>query len=208
MGGRSPVTRCAASPISPSPAAVRRSCTRSTNALHHLAVAPNDWRLLAGEPDRIPVGDRRVPPLHDPDHPSRPDRDVEVEVGGRVVPAGAAGVDLLSPAPIGTRPTFEHADELRLDRKPNRHVAFGHGPHTCVGAPMARLVLQIALEQRARPMCVDRARRRSATTPRRDRLRPPSSRATTGSSCSAGGEAERFAECHRSLAVTIGIPLS
>lgn len=36
---------------------------------------------------------------------------------------------------------FDQPEEVRLDRRPNRHVAFGHGPHTCIGAPLARMQL-------------------------------------------------------------------
>jgi len=41
---------------------------------------------------------------------------------------------------------FEDADSCVIDRKPNRHVAFGHGPHTCIGAHLARLEMRIVLE--------------------------------------------------------------
>jgi len=37
---------------------------------------------------------------------------------------------------------FEAPHELRLDRKPNAHMAFGFGLHLCLGAPHARLVLR------------------------------------------------------------------
>lgn len=42
---------------------------------------------------------------------------------------------------------FPEPEEFRLDRMRNKHVAFGYGIHTCVGAPLARLELKIALEQ-------------------------------------------------------------
>src|SRR5205807_4455436 len=42
---------------------------------------------------------------------------------------------------------FERADEVLFDRKPNRHIAFGAGPHRCLGSHLARLELQIALEE-------------------------------------------------------------
>ncbi|GAA4953532.1 cytochrome P450 family protein [Actinoplanes utahensis] len=39
---------------------------------------------------------------------------------------------------------FPDADELRLERAQNAHLAFGHGIHYCLGAPLARLEAQIA----------------------------------------------------------------
>lgn len=44
---------------------------------------------------------------------------------------------------------FERADECVLDRSPNRHIAFGHGPHTCLGAPLARATMTVLLERLA-----------------------------------------------------------
>ena len=34
---------------------------------------------------------------------------------------------------------FPDADDLRLDRTPNRHLALSAGLHFCIGAPLARL---------------------------------------------------------------------
>jgi cytochrome P450 len=39
------------------------------------------------------------------------------------------------------------ADQLDIDRDPQRHVAFGEGIHHCLGAPLARLEGRIALEE-------------------------------------------------------------
>ena len=41
---------------------------------------------------------------------------------------------------------FSAPEEVRLDRKPNPHVAFGFGPHLCLGAPHARLVVRSLLK--------------------------------------------------------------
>jgi cytochrome P450 len=40
---------------------------------------------------------------------------------------------------------FEHPDALEVNRPPQRHLAFGHGLHYCIGAPLARLEGEIAL---------------------------------------------------------------
>ena len=42
---------------------------------------------------------------------------------------------------------FKSPEELIIDRKPNPHVAFGAGPHICLGASHARLILRTLIEQ-------------------------------------------------------------
>ncbi|HEY1157153.1 MAG TPA: cytochrome P450, partial [Arthrobacter sp.] len=67
----------------------------------------------------------------------------ETEVGGERIPAGAPIVAWIGSANRDER-QFKRAAEFDVDRSPNRHVAFGHGIHFCLGAPLARLEAKIA----------------------------------------------------------------
>jgi unspecific monooxygenase len=64
----------------------------------------------------------------------------DVEVGGVTVERGQRIAVLLGSANRDPE-VFEEPDELRVDRSPNPHVAFGVGVHFCLGAPLARMEL-------------------------------------------------------------------
>ena len=44
--------------------------------------------------------------------------------------------------PTGTRRCSTDPFEFRVDRQPNHHLAFGSGPHFCMGAHLARVELE------------------------------------------------------------------
>ncbi|MET8981839.1 cytochrome P450 [Streptomyces sp. NPDC004539] len=69
----------------------------------------------------------------------------DVEVGGETLPRGATVVCAL-PAANRDATVFEDPDEMLLSRSPNPHLAFGAGPHACLGQSLARTELQVALE--------------------------------------------------------------
>ena len=70
----------------------------------------------------------------------------DVEMHGATIPAG--DVVLLAYGAANHDPSaFENPDRCVLDRHPNRHVAFGHGRHLCLGANLARLELTIMIER-------------------------------------------------------------
>ena len=70
----------------------------------------------------------------------------DTELGGRKITAGDFVWLVFGSANLDPQ-AFERASELDLDRSPNRHVGFGRGIHLCVGAPLARLEMRVALEE-------------------------------------------------------------
>lgn len=66
-------------------------------------------------------------------------RGQQVEKGDRVI--------LLFPSGNRDEEVFERPFEFRLDRKPNRHIAFGYGAHMCLGMHLARMELSIFFQE-------------------------------------------------------------
>ncbi|WP_412517929.1 cytochrome P450 [Actinomadura madurae] len=68
----------------------------------------------------------------------------DMEIAGTPIPKGA-WVHVSLGAADRDPAVFEAPDRLDVTRAPKRHVAFGHGIHFCLGAPLARLEGQIAI---------------------------------------------------------------
>ncbi|WJH33974.1 cytochrome P450 [Paenibacillus sp. CC-CFT747] len=68
----------------------------------------------------------------------------DVELRGQVIPKGSKVIAWIGSA---NRDEAKFADPARFDiaRDPNPHIAFGHGIHFCLGAPLARLEAKVAL---------------------------------------------------------------
>ena len=69
----------------------------------------------------------------------------EITIGDTIVPAGSNL--LLSMSAVNRDPArYLRPDELILDREDPAVLAFGHGPHHCLGAALARMELRVALQ--------------------------------------------------------------
>jgi len=69
----------------------------------------------------------------------------DIEIAGVAIPAGEA---IMAPYSAVGRDVTHHgpdADRFDITRTQQRHLAFGHGPHACLGAALARLEANIAL---------------------------------------------------------------
>jgi cytochrome P450 len=110
----------------------------------HLAAKPADLAWLKEDPKRI-VGAseeffRAISPVT---HLARV-ATREMDVHGAPVRHGDL-VSLCFASANFDATVFDCPEEIRLDRNPNPHVAFGFGPHLCLGAPHARLIVRTLL---------------------------------------------------------------
>lgn len=72
--------------------------------------------------------------------------DVDHELGGQMIKAGDRIMPLFQSA-CRDEDLFTNPDTFDIDRNPNNHMAFGFGPHTCVGQHLAKLELRVMFEQ-------------------------------------------------------------
>ena len=115
------------------------------NAVLCLAESPGSLERLLEEPALLPQTLEEVLRFRSPVQSMYRVSVAETEVAGQRIPAGAPIVAWIGSANRDER-QFERPAEFDVDRSPNRHLAFGHGIHFCLGAPLARLEARIALE--------------------------------------------------------------
>ena len=70
----------------------------------------------------------------------------DIEIDGVPCKVGDSATLLLGAADCDET-EFDRADEAVFDRERNRHLAFGGGPHRCLGSHLARLELRVAIEE-------------------------------------------------------------
>jgi cytochrome P450 PksS len=68
----------------------------------------------------------------------------DVTIAGVTIPRGEMVFAVIASANRDDR-QFANPDALDITREPNKHLAFGLGPHFCLGAPLARLEGEIAI---------------------------------------------------------------
>ncbi len=123
------------------------------SVLHYLGQNPDALGYLRADPARITHAAEEFFRVFMPlTHIGRV-CPVETDVKGHTVPPGGR-VSLGWASANRDETVFPAPDEIRLDRKPNPHLAFGFGAHLCLGAAHARLLVRTLLAQ-----CAERLER-------------------------------------------------
>ncbi len=122
-----------------------------TNCVLTLLRNPGSWELLRQRPELVPRTIEEVQRLQSAVQffPSR-SATADIEIGGTVIPAGSA-VHLIYAAANRDPRRFDNPDRFDPLRQDNEHFGWGSGIHTCMGGPLARLEVNLALEDLPAP---------------------------------------------------------
>ncbi len=102
---------------------------------------PDQWERLKREPELLPTAVEEIlrwvsPIIHFVRTASE-----DCRIRGEAITAGDK-VALFYASANRDEDVFDEPFEFRIDRQPNRHLAFGSGPHFCMGANLARVELE------------------------------------------------------------------
>lgn len=114
------------------------------NLLNRLARRPEDWAALRADPALIEPAIEESLRIDSPAQTVMRRTTTEVTIDGVTIPKGEAVMVYLAAA--NRDPAKWNAPEnFDVARIRERHLAFGHGVHTCIGAPLARIEAKAAM---------------------------------------------------------------
>jgi cytochrome P450 len=120
------------------------------NFFWYFAEHPEQWQRLIDDPTLIPKAVEEMLRFESVVSTGRLVQ-VETELAGTKLCPGNRLL-LITGAADRDPAVFENPDDVDFGRSPNRHLAFGGGPHRCLGSHLARMELRIALEEATRLM--------------------------------------------------------
>jgi cytochrome P450 len=111
-------------------------------ALFHLGQHEDHRRRLAGEPELLPLATEEFLRYYSVNETLSRTVTSDVDLEGQPLKAGDA-VLLSWLSANHDESEFEQPGQIVLDRSPNRHLAFGVGPHRCIGMHVARTMFGV-----------------------------------------------------------------
>lgn len=116
------------------------------NAILCFVEHPSEHARLAQAPELLPTAIEEVLRYRSPVQWMFRVTTRDVQVHGHRIPAGKLVLPVIGSANRDPK-QFRDADRFDVGRDPNPHIAFGHGIHFCLGAPLSRLEARIALSE-------------------------------------------------------------
>jgi cytochrome P450 len=116
-----------------------------SGGMHALIEHPDQLARLRADPSLIDTAIEEMLRWTTPGRHIMRTATEDVELGGQTIRAGEA-VALFFNSANRDETIFVNADQFRIDRRPNPHLAFGLGRHHCIGAHMARLEMRALLK--------------------------------------------------------------
>jgi cholest-4-en-3-one 26-monooxygenase len=110
---------------------------------------PDQWERLRREPARLDSAVEEILRWTSPVIHFARRATADYELRGQKIRAGER-VGLFYPSANRDEAVFDDPEVFRIDRQPNRHLAFGVGEHFCLGAHVARLELEVIFRHLAR----------------------------------------------------------
>ncbi|MFC0006730.1 cytochrome P450 [Micromonospora siamensis] len=121
----------------------------SVGGLLALAAHPDQWRTLRDDPTVLPTAVEEILRWTTPGAHTLRTAARDTELAGRRIGAGQPVV-VWGRSVNRDETVFDAPDVFRLDRRPNRHLTFGHGAHYCLGGALATSELRVLFGEVAR----------------------------------------------------------
>jgi cytochrome P450 len=122
------------------------TCNTIGSGIRALLTNRDQWVALVEDPSLIPNAIEEILRYDGPVLNHRRVAKVDTEIGGFEIPAGGKIMMCFASADHDPR-HFDDPDAFLVDREDAElHMAFGKGPHYCLGAPLGRLEIRIVLE--------------------------------------------------------------
>ena len=106
---------------------------------------PDQWRALQTDRSLLPTAVEEVLRYTSSTTYNRRTATTRTDVGGQVIEAGEK-VTLWWASANHDDTVFEDPHRFDVTRAPNRHLAFGHGTHFCLGAALARIEIRVVFD--------------------------------------------------------------
>lgn len=115
-------------------------------ALSYFGVHADERQRVVDDPDLLPTAIEEFVRYYSPVSFLARTATKDVCVGGQQISKGDR-VGMGFAAANRDPRAFDEPNEIQLDRKPNRHLAFGHGIHFCIGSHLGRTEAQLVINK-------------------------------------------------------------